>query len=60
MLALGLNWWQTIIGTLVGHLLTVVLVMLVGWPGLEYNLPFAVVTRSAWGKLPKTKSRIII
>lgn len=50
MMAVGLNWWQIIIATLFGHIITVFLVMLASWPGLEYAIPFPIVTRSAWGE----------
>ncbi|UNI24969.1 hypothetical protein JDV02_010682 [Purpureocillium takamizusanense] len=49
MLSLGLNWWQVIVLTLVGHILAVSLILVSAWPGFEYGIPFPVATRAAWG-----------
>lgn len=50
MLALGLNWWHTILATLVGHIVAAGLVVLVSYPGLEYHISFPVASRIGWGE----------
>ena len=50
MLALGLNWWQAFLATLIGHVLASLLVVAASFPGLYYNISFPVATRVAWGK----------
>ncbi|CAM1505876.1 Fc.00g115130.m01.CDS01 [Cosmosporella sp. VM-42] len=49
MLAIGLNWWQSFLTMLFGHLLAAVLVVAASYPGLYYNISFPVATRIAWG-----------
>lgn len=49
MLALGLNWWQSFLTMLFGHILAAVLVVAASFPGLYYRLSFPVATRFAWG-----------
>ncbi|TPX07199.1 uncharacterized protein E0L32_010902 [Thyridium curvatum] len=49
MLALGLNWWHTLLATLVGHIVAAGLVVLVSYPGLEYHISFPVASRIGWG-----------
>lgn len=50
LLSVGLNWWQSVIATLVGHILAAVLVTFVSFPGLYYQISFPVSQRFAWGK----------
>jgi NCS1 family nucleobase:cation symporter-1 len=51
LLSFGLNWWQTIVATLFGHILGAVVVVIMSYPGLEYYISFPVAMRVAWGKL---------
>ncbi|KAH8881757.1 uracil permease [Thozetella sp. PMI_491] len=51
MLSLGLNWWQTIVTTLFGHIFGAILVVIVSQPGLQYYISFPVVSRIGWGFL---------
>ncbi|KAF7552730.1 hypothetical protein G7Z17_g4115 [Cylindrodendrum hubeiense] len=49
MLAIGLNWWQSFLTMLFGHLLAAILVVAASFPGLYYNISFPIATRIAWG-----------
>ncbi|KAK2863707.1 hypothetical protein FQN49_004070 [Arthroderma sp. PD_2] len=49
LLATGLNWWQTIIATLIGHILASLLIIITSFPGLEYQISFPVAMRISWG-----------
>ncbi|KAH6682691.1 allantoin permease [Halenospora varia] len=49
MLAIGLNWWQTFLATMVGHFLAATLVVFSSHPGLFYNISFPIARRIAWG-----------
>lgn len=49
MLAIGLNWWQSFLTMLFGHLLAAALVVASSFPGLYYNISFPIATRIAWG-----------
>ena len=50
LLSVGLNWWQSVIATLIGHILAAILVTFVSFPGLYYQISFPVSQRFAWGK----------
>lgn len=49
LLAVGLNWWQTLIATLIGHFFGAAYVVAMSMPGLRYQLSFPVTNRLAWG-----------
>lgn len=49
LLALGLNWWQCFISTLIGHIIAAVMVVIASYPGLYYHISFPVAMRMAWG-----------
>ncbi|EFR04304.1 allantoin permease [Nannizzia gypsea CBS 118893] len=49
LLATGLNWWQTTVATLIGHILAAVLIVITSFPGLEYHISFPVAMRISWG-----------
>ncbi|DAA72508.1 TPA_exp: Uncharacterized protein A8136_6437 [Trichophyton benhamiae CBS 112371] len=49
LLATGLNWWQTTVATLIGHILASLLIIITSYPGLEYQISFPVAMRISWG-----------
>lgn len=50
LLSVGLNWWQSVVATLVGHLLAAGLIIVVSFPGLYYHISFPVSQRMTWGE----------
>lgn len=50
LLATGLNWWQTTVATLIGHILASLLIIITSYPGLEYQISFPVAMRISWGE----------
>ncbi|KAI1615499.1 permease for cytosine/purines, uracil, thiamine, allantoin-domain-containing protein [Exophiala viscosa] len=49
LLAVGLNWWQSFLATLIGHAFAAAIVVVASFPGLYYNIAFPVSMRIAWG-----------
>ncbi|KAF3480768.1 uncharacterized protein GIQ15_06115 [Arthroderma uncinatum] len=49
LLAIGLNWWQTTLASLIGHVLAALLIVVTSFPGLEYQISFPVAMRISWG-----------
>lgn len=51
LLSVGLNWWQSIVATLLGHIIAAGVVVIVSCPGLYYHISFPVSQRMTWGEI---------
>ncbi|KEF51869.1 uncharacterized protein A1O9_12207 [Exophiala aquamarina CBS 119918] len=49
LLSVGLNWWQSVVATLLGHIFAAVLIIIVSFPGLYYHISFPLSQRMTWG-----------
>lgn len=50
LLSVGLNWWQSVVATLFGHIIAAGLVVIVSCPGLYYHISFPLSQRMTWGE----------
>jgi len=49
LIALGMNWWQAVFTVFLGNLIVLVPMILNGFPGTKYGIPFPVFARSSFG-----------
>ncbi|MFH1468019.1 MAG: NCS1 family nucleobase:cation symporter-1 [Pseudomonadota bacterium] len=45
----GMNWWQALLTVLLGNLVVLVPMVLIGYPGTRYGVPFPVLARASFG-----------
>jgi len=59
LLSVGLNWWQSVVATLFGHIFAALLIIVISFPGLYYHISFPLSQRMTWGEihaLPNAKT----
>lgn len=49
LVALGMNWWQSLLTIALGNLIILVPILLNAHPGTKYGVPFPVLVRASFG-----------
>ncbi|MCE2884852.1 MAG: NCS1 family nucleobase:cation symporter-1 [Planctomycetaceae bacterium] len=49
LIALGMNWWQSLLTIALGNVIVLIPILLNAHPGTKYGIPFPVLARSSFG-----------
>jgi nucleobase:cation symporter-1, NCS1 family len=49
LIAVGMNWWQSLLTILLGNVIVLIPILLNAHPGTKYGIPFPVLARSSFG-----------
>jgi len=51
LIAVGMNWWQSLLTILLGNLIVLVPILFNAHPGTKYGILFPILARSSFGML---------